>query len=112
VTDLADHLGERGLKLRVVATGKGSPRDRVAFLTKDKAWSELNVLPLRVEELHRWRGAVFCERLNQPGSRDPQIELWGDSCLLAGPFLFFGDQDLLDRIRGILSDAPGGNEGR
>jgi hypothetical protein len=38
--------------------------------------------------------------------------LWGDSCLLAGPFLFFGDQDLLDRIRAILSDAPGDKEGR
>jgi hypothetical protein len=103
VLDLADHLGRRGLELRVVPTGRGRPRDAAAFLTTtDKSWSELNVLPQRVEAIDRWRGTVFCERVVQSGSRDNQVELWGNSCLVAGPFLFFGDRDLLDRIRDTL----------
>jgi hypothetical protein len=103
VLDLADHLGRRGLDLRVVPTGRGRPRDAAAFLTTtDKSWSELNVLPQRVEAIDRWRGTVFCERVVQSAGRDHQVELWGDSCLVAGPFLFFGDRELLDRIRDTL----------
>jgi hypothetical protein len=61
--------------------------------------------PPRREAVDRWRGPVFCERVVQAGSRDLQIEMGGDACLVVDPFVFFGDRDLLARIRDALG-AP------
>jgi hypothetical protein len=74
--------------------------------TTAKDWREFLALPKSPEAIDLWRGTIYCERLNQPGSRDPQVGLWGECCLVVGPFLFFGDRDLLRRIRVALGE-PG-----
>jgi hypothetical protein len=106
VRRVASHLAARGLSLRVVAAAlEGDGRDGAFLTATDKEWEELNGLPKMAECLGQWRGTVYCERLRHPESRDPQVEAWGDGCLEAGPFLFFGDRDLLARIRAELQ-AP------
>jgi hypothetical protein len=104
IAQLAARLESRGLALRFVpAAHRGSSPD--AFLTEGcKSWEELNGLPKLREHIDRWTGTVYCERLNNPRSRALQISLWGDYCLEAGPFLFFGDPALLARIRQALEE--------
>jgi hypothetical protein len=104
VAQVAARLESRGLKLRLVADAQtGSSHG--AYLTQgNKSWEQLNVLPKVREHIDCWAGTVHCESLNEPGSRNLQVLMWGDCCLEAGPFLFFGDPALLARIRKALQE--------
>jgi hypothetical protein len=104
VIHLAARLKSRGLKLRLVFDAYNG-HSSGAYLTEgSKSWKELNLLPKAQEHIDRWAGTVHCERLNKPGCRSFQVSLWGDYCLEAGPFLFFGDPALLARIRQALQE--------
>jgi hypothetical protein len=107
--DLA-HLVERlragGLDLRAVSVDKGGTAQHNLFLTTtDKGWEQLHAVPKVPECIDRWRGTVYCEQVFDPHTRVQQQRLWGDCCLRAGPFLFFGDRELLGRIRTCLARA-------
>jgi hypothetical protein len=102
IPELADHLNRAGLKVQL-----RSPRQDGAILlngfltTTHKDWEELNRLgidpgPSRIGE---WRGIVYCERAGRGKLGPPH---WEDHSLLAGSFLFYGDIELLERIRTIL----------
>ena len=99
---LADHLNRAGLKVRLQSPGKNGKFGHNAFLTTTpKDWDQLNRLsinpgPSRIQE---WRGIVYCERA---GEGEPALQAWGDHCLVVGPFYFYGDAELLERIRAIL----------
>lgn len=103
---LVAYLNGKGLGLRVVSTRHGGGgTDRNAFLTTtDKGWEELS-RPLRGRShIDRWRGTLLCER--GPGAADwaDLTRQWGDCCLEVGPFLLFGDRELLGRVRAALSE--------
>jgi hypothetical protein len=103
VPQLIAHLRQRGLQLRAVGVSASGEMENSAVLTTtDKDWREFLPLAKTREAIDLWQGTVSCERVNQSGSRDLQISLWGDCCLVVGPFLFFGDRDLLRRIRMAL----------
>jgi hypothetical protein len=105
VPRLLAHLRASGLDLRAVPTDRDgqAARDRAFLTTADRPWEELNALLATPEQVGRWRGTVFCERLHQPGSRDEALRHWGGCGLRAGPFVLFGDPDLLDRVRAALA---------
>jgi hypothetical protein len=104
---LVAYLNGKGLGLRVVSTMNGGPSDRRAFLTiTDKGWEELS-RPLRGRShIDRWRGTLSCERGPAASWADLTRE-WGDCCLVVGPFLLFGDRELLARVLAALSDLSG-----
>jgi hypothetical protein len=99
---LADHLNRAGLKVWLQSSRKDDVFDRNAFLTTTpKDWDQLNRLginpgPSRIQE---WRGIVYCVRV---GESEPAFQLWSDHSLVVGPFYFYGDAALLERIRAIL----------
>jgi hypothetical protein len=100
---LVGHLQGRGLTFRTVSTDKAGKAVNNVFLTvADKEWIELTGLAKTRESAVLWKGTVFCERISQSTARDVQMEVWGDLCLRTGPFLFFGDPDLLAKIRAAL----------
>ena len=106
VPRLVAYLNGKGLALRAVSTRKGGGGDRTAFLTTtDQGWEELNRLPRGLAQLDRWRGTLHCER--GPGGEDwdDLIRQWGDCCQVVGPFLLYGDRELLGRVRAALSDC-------
>jgi hypothetical protein len=109
IPDLVGRLRAAGLELRLVRSAQQRAPDYNAYLTTTgKDWSQLHGAPRLVEFTDRWRGTVFCEKLFGSGVKaDPtlqeQVQEWGDSCLVAGSFLLFGDPDLLARIRAHLA---------
>jgi hypothetical protein len=106
VPDLVRHLEARGLGLCAMPTWKGGTVIHNAFLTvPGKLFEELAGLPKDRASLDRWAGVVYCEECPRIAARDLQC-LWGDCSLRAGPFVFFGDRDLLGRIREALLDSP------
>ena len=104
IARLAAYLNERGLDVRVVSTMREGCSDKTAFLTTTgKGWEDFNRLPKDAGWIARWQGTLYCER--GPGG-DDWCELtrqWGDSCLVVGPFLLFGDAQLLARVRDALA---------
>ncbi len=104
IPQLIDHIEKQGLTLRPVASVRGLGADRDVYLTHtDLKFEQLDGL-LKVPELiETWRGTVYCTRLIQPESREIQLPLWGSYCLCAGPFVFFGDPNILAEIRDGLS---------
>jgi hypothetical protein len=102
---LVAYLNGKGLRLRAMSTMNGRDSDRSAFLTTtDKVWEELS-RPIRDRShIDRWRGTLYCER-GQPGENwADRTGEWGDCCLVVGPFLLFGDRELLGRVRAALAD--------
>jgi hypothetical protein len=54
------------------------------------------------EHVAVWKGVVYCERNVDDLNRESRLRLWGGRCLCAGPFLFFGDPELLEEIRSAI----------
>ncbi len=106
---LVAYLNGKGLGLRVVPTLKGGGgSDRLAFLTTtDQGWEELSRLPRGRPQVGRWRGTLYCERGPAGGDWDDLTAEWGDCSLVVGPFLLFGDRELLGRVRAALPHATG-----
>ncbi len=104
---LAAFLNERGLELRVVATRRDSSPEASAFLTTtDKEWKDLNLLIKGSGQKNKWRGTLYCEHDGVSGNWFDLPQQWGDCCLAAGPFLFYGDPELLARVRVSLDTFP------
>ena len=110
ILELADYLDRAGLHVRVQSTREDGVIDQKAFLTTtQKNWADLNRLFKDISCSQAWRGTVHCERL---GKGEPALQLLDDHYMVAGPFVFYGDTDLLERIDAILalstaSAAPG-----
>lgn len=103
---LNQHLNRQGLALRLVATSPAQGVSSNAFLTRTQQGAEeLGNLPKVAERVASWRGTVYCERTCSPAARDVQIDLWGDCCWSVGPFLFFGDRELLAEVRACLEGS-------
>jgi hypothetical protein len=99
---LARRLAPR-LGLRVVPTSQdGRPKHNAYLTATGLRWKELNVLPRSAEHLGRWRGTLYCERSNYPNARPEEVDPGSDCWLRAGPFIFFGDPELLARLREAL----------
>jgi hypothetical protein len=104
MAQLVAHLNGKGLGLRAVSTLNGGSTDPKAFLTTtDKGWEELTLLFRDPSRIDQWRGTLLCER-------GPAVD-WadlarqgGDCCQEFGPFLLFGDRELLGRVRAALSE--------
>jgi hypothetical protein len=107
IPDLAEHLRGAGLAVRVVAAEEAGILGNRAYLTTTaSSWRDLDVLMKVPERLAEWEGTVYCER-TQEVDRVVRLHLWRGCCLCAGPFIFFGDPDLLERIRAALGGTPG-----
>jgi hypothetical protein len=100
---LLDYLNGQGLGLRLVSTRQDGVIGPGAFLTvTGRGWADCNRLAKDPRRLGAWRGTLYCER--GPGG-EAQADLarqWGEGGLAAGPFLFFGDPQLLARVRAAL----------
>jgi hypothetical protein len=100
---LAVYLNRRGVEVVLRAVSRHGTLQQSAYLTSTaKKWRDLNLLckdPRRIEE---WRGTLYCERVGE-GDASHLIEQWGDHCLAVGPFLFYGDAELLELVRVALA---------
>src|SRR5262249_887617 len=108
LNDLAEHLRGAGLPLRVVATAEeGDARNSAYLTTTASTWDELAGLARVPERRAAWEGTVYCERNTREADRRQCRHLGGECYLCAGPFLFFGHPELLERIRAALGGTPG-----
>ncbi len=106
IADMLSQLKESGVELRVVSTRKDGRIEQSAFLTAtNQSWHELNLLPKSSQHMNLWNNTLYCERSPRDADLTVQAELWGENCLIVEPFVFFGDRNLLERVRSAL-EAP------
>jgi hypothetical protein len=102
IPELADLLRERGLRLHLAPTGRDADLSRNGFLTTSpRTFEELNRLQKTLDRAGLWRGVVYCE-VNTPQNRSELLQRSGEYALTAGPFVFFGDPELLHDIEAAL----------
>jgi hypothetical protein len=108
ISELAAHLNRMGVEVRLRAVAMDGPIANSAYLTTTaKEWKDLNALPKDAKRIREWRGTLYCERVGESDATH-LIEQWGDHCLAVGPFLFYGDAEMLERVRKALAsiDTP------
>jgi hypothetical protein len=103
IEEVIAHLEQEGLRLRAVPVRRGGPLSQGVFLTAtDRDWEYFNCLGKDPRKMERWRGTLYCER-GAAGRRGLDLDgLWGDCYLVAGPFVFFGERELLAKVRAAL----------
>jgi len=103
---LVRHLQDSGLDLHAVSTGATTVSPRSAYLTStERAPEEIRQLRMVVECTPEWRGVVYCERIVIPDNRAADRATWGACSIECGPFLFFGDPELLWQIEAALASV-------
>jgi hypothetical protein len=103
IPQLAEHLNRAGLPVRLLSTQKNGRIGYTAFLTMtDKEFDDLNALAKVLDRIQQWHGTIYCERGGKNDSAN-LLQQWGEYGWAAGPFVFYGDTQLLDRIRAALA---------
>jgi len=104
IRQLAAFLNDEGLGLRLVVTGNDAACPNAFMTTTNKGWEELNGLVKHPERIGDWQGVLYCEHAQGLQATWPSMTPhWGGCCLVVGPFLFFGDKQLLGRVRAALT---------
>lgn len=103
ISQLTAYLQKTGVEVRMVPTAKDGPLDQSVFLTyTNQDWSYFNGLIKDAKHIHKWRGTVHCLRETSNVAAN-LAQQWGDQGLLIGPFVFYGDTELLARIHAALN---------
>lgn len=103
IPELAIHLNRMGIEVRLRAVPKKGHFSHSAYLTTtSKDWSDLNGLLKNAQAIPDWHGTLYCERVGESDVTH-LLEQWGDHCLVIGPFLFYGDAQLLVLVRDALA---------
>lgn len=107
IVELADQLNRMGVKVQLRSTQQNGPIGQMAFLTStDKDWHNLNALKKDPNHIGAWHGVLYCERVGESHATHLTNQ-WGYHCLAVGPFLFYGDAELLRQVRdALLAFAP------
>jgi hypothetical protein len=102
IPQLVAYLNSAGVEVDVLSTQKnGVARSNGFLMVVEKDWDYVNGLTKHASLIHQWRGIVYC-------GREPPITLanlagqWHNHCLRVGPFIFYGDAELLAHIGAAL----------
>jgi hypothetical protein len=105
LTELTELLSRDASSLYVVPIVEGNPEAGIYLCTRSRTRDQLMGLPRAREHAHRWQGVAHCEMVGKMVAVDEyDIQSWGEYGMQIGPFLFFGDPDLLQRIRKVVLD--------
>jgi hypothetical protein len=103
IPQLAAYLNRAGVEVYALPTRKYGVADSNGFLmVVKKDWSYVNGLVKDASEIHKWRGIVYCARETAITLAD-YARQWHNHCLRVGPFIFYGDAELLARIGAALN---------
>ena len=100
LAELADLLRQSEPSLYVVPMTDHDPEAGLYLCERPRPRERLQQLRRLPESADRWRGVVYCEWNRRLGEiEEDELGRWGDYGLRIGPFVLFGDPNLLGRIR-------------
>jgi hypothetical protein len=104
IAELTTVLSQQAPELHTVPIVKNGSLERGFYLsTASRSWEQLGAVTRSARDAAKWQGVVYCEYVSNimPVS-EGDIQEWGEHGMQIGPFLFFGDPDLLRRIEQII----------
>jgi hypothetical protein len=94
--------------LHVVQQFPGRPECPMWVCARPQSREQIWGLIRAAERGHQWHGVVYCERMGPSWVVEAEDEFirnnWGCYGMRVGPFVLFGDPDLLQRIRHVMLD--------
>ncbi|MFL5241237.1 MAG: hypothetical protein ACJ8FY_03945 [Gemmataceae bacterium] len=97
LSDLVWKLHDKGLDFRMVSQRPDGLWDEDVYLTTtDKTFREITKYPVNPQFVDKWKGTVAVMRRDAEGM--------GDDCFSYGEFLFFGDPEMITKIRLFLTE--------
>jgi hypothetical protein len=98
VPQLTAYLRSAGVEVYTLPCQRNGVEDLCAYLSvTKKEWRDVNGLSKSPNLIHEWRGIAYCARESARDTADLAAQ-WGDRCLRIGPFICYGDAELLARI--------------
>jgi hypothetical protein len=110
MTELTVRLSQRTPSLHVVPQLPASLDSAIWVCTRPQSREQLwgLIRDSKRVQAGQWQGIVFCERMGESWVIDVEDEFirnnWGECAMRIGPFVLFGDPDLLQRIRDEVFD--------
>jgi hypothetical protein len=102
IPELVHLLEQNGPRLyRVSSMARHEMPKNVYLTTSPRTFDEVNALYKSPEAQDAWRGVVYCEVTSAAVQQD-MLDQWGPLGMAAGPYVFFGDPELLRAIRATL----------
>jgi hypothetical protein len=112
LTELAGVLSQCTPPLHVVRQFEDRPEVGLWIYTSPQYQGRLWGLCRSVEHAERWQGIVFCELVGEKSVITEQFirDNWREYAMRIGPLLFFGDPEVLQRIRQAIHDRQGNRD--
>jgi hypothetical protein len=105
LAELAARLSQGTPPLHIVMLHQRVPEGPMYVCVRSQSPEYLEGLCCDPNKAGQWRGIVFCQRDGEQGIiLDDLIRCWGECGMRIGPFVFFGDPKLLQRIRNEIPD--------
>jgi hypothetical protein len=108
LSEFTERLSRSMPSLHVVHQFPGRPECPVWVCTRPQSREQVWGLIRAAECGQQWQGIVFCERMGPTWVVEAEDEFirnnWGQYGVRVGPFVLFGDPDLLQRIRDVILD--------
>jgi hypothetical protein len=94
------HLEQRGIRLRVIPSARDGDVCEGAFLTRtSRSWEQLSFWLRNPKQLSHWQDTIHVQVDGNAHARAETAASLGESCLVYGQLVLFGDPDLLGEIR-------------
>ncbi len=102
---LVAHLERHGIHLRVIPSARDGDVCEGAFLTRtSRNWEQLSFWLRHPKQLSHWKDTVHVQVDGNARTRAETAAYLGESCLVYGQLVLFGDPDLLAEIRTALEE--------
>jgi len=100
LSELRSRLSRCAPPLYTVWYFEDNPENGIWICAQPPSRKQLPILFRHPIHANHWKGFVFCERISKQCTiPEGTIRDWGEHAMQIGPLLFFGDPDLLRRIR-------------
>jgi hypothetical protein len=107
LAEIAEFLSQNAPDLYVVPSIENRPECGLYICMHRQPREQLvrlvrNPKVVGTSRLGEWQGIVFLDRLGNLDSLAEELQIWGEHGLQIGPYVFFGDPNLLQRIYKVI----------
>jgi hypothetical protein len=109
LTDFLEHLDQHGVRLQAIWGARGRGGWEHVYLTTDPdaTYRTMQRKLLMVERIDEWHGTVWVGHVLRGSGSDDDLARWGENGCRVGPFILFGDDQLLRQIQDVCPSQGG-----
>lgn len=103
LAELRELLSQDAPLLTVVPMSRNDVEFGMYICAHPSTHEQLSRLLRNSQNAGRWQGVIFCERVTKWNPiTEEELRTWGKHGMQIGSLLFFGDPELLERLRTVI----------